>query len=145
MKIALDFGLCDAALKSGPNNVAEVKELTGGFGVERAVDCSANDAARATAIRATRKWGRIVFLGEGGRVEFNPSSDIIHDQKTLYGSWVTSTWLMEELVERLVRWNLHPADIVTHRFPLERASEAYALMASGKCGKVAVCQDEELK
>jgi threonine dehydrogenase-like Zn-dependent dehydrogenase len=52
---------------------------------------------------------------------------------------------MEELVERLVRWNLHPADIVTHRFPLERASEAYALMASGKCGKVAVCQDEELK
>jgi len=22
---------------------------------------------------------------------------------------------MEELVERLVRWNLHPADIITHR------------------------------
>ena len=58
--------------------------------------------------------------------------------------WVTSTWLMEELVERLVRWNLHPADIITHRFPLERAGEAYALMASGKCGKVAVCADEEL-
>jgi threonine dehydrogenase-like Zn-dependent dehydrogenase len=69
---------------------------------------------------------------------------MIHDQKTLYGSWVTSTWLMEELVERLVRWNLHPADIVTHRFPLEQASDAYALMASGKCGKVAVCADEEL-
>jgi threonine dehydrogenase-like Zn-dependent dehydrogenase len=51
---------------------------------------------------------------------------------------------MEELVERLVRWNLHPAGIITHRFPLERANEAYALMASGKCGKVAVCQDEEL-
>jgi len=57
---------------------------------------------------------------------------------------VTSTWLMEELVERLVRWNLHPAEIITHRFPLERAAEAYALMASGKCGKVAVCADEEL-
>jgi threonine dehydrogenase-like Zn-dependent dehydrogenase len=42
---------------------------------------------------------------------------------------------MEELVERLVRWNLHPADIITHRFPLERAGDAYALMASGKCGK----------
>ena len=118
--------------------------LTGGRGVERAVDCSANDAARATAIRATRKWGRIVFLGEGGRVEFNPSPDIIHDQKTIYGSWVTSTWLMEELVERLVRWNLHPADLVTHRFPLDRVDDAYALMASGKCGKVAVCFDEEL-
>jgi threonine dehydrogenase-like Zn-dependent dehydrogenase len=85
-----------------------------------------------------------VFLGEGGRVEFSPSPDIIHDQKTIYGSWVTSTWLMEELVERLVRWNLHPADLVTHRFPLDRVAEAYALMASGKCGKVAVCFDEEL-
>ncbi|MGA3099034.1 MAG: alcohol dehydrogenase, partial [Bryobacteraceae bacterium] len=49
------------------------------------------------------------------------------------------------LVERLVAWNLHPADLVTHRFPLERAGDAYALMASGKCGKVAVCFDEELK
>ena len=109
--------------------MAEVRDLTGGRGVERAIDCSANDAARATAIRATRKWGRIVFLGEGGRVEFNPSPDIIHDQKTIYGSWVTSTWLMEELVERLVRWNLHPADLITHRFALDRVSEAYSLMS----------------
>jgi threonine dehydrogenase-like Zn-dependent dehydrogenase len=131
-------------LISGPDNVVQVKELTGGLGVERAVDCSAHHAARATAIRATRKWGKIVFIGEGGTVEINPSSDMIHDQKTVYGSWVTSTWLMEELVERLVRWNLHPADIITHRFSLERASDAYALMASGKCGKVAVCADEEL-
>jgi threonine dehydrogenase-like Zn-dependent dehydrogenase len=125
--------------------VAQVKDLTGGHGVERAIDCSANEVARAAAVRATRRWGKIVFLGEGGRVEINPSPDMIHDQKTLFGSWVTSTWLMEELVERLVRWNLHPADLVTHRFALERVAEAYALMASGKCGKVAVCFDEELR
>src|SRR5204862_7542107 len=139
-----DLKLCDEVLESSPDNVADVRRLTGGMGVERAVDCSANDQARATAIRATRKWGRIVFLGEGGRVEFNPSPDIIHDQKTIYGSWVTSTWLMEELVERLVAWNLHPADLVTHRFPLERVADAYALMVSGKFGKVAVGSDVEV-
>jgi threonine dehydrogenase-like Zn-dependent dehydrogenase len=144
MRLAREMGLCDDVMRSGPQNVEDVRKLTGGRGVERAVDCSANDIARATAIRATRKWGRIVFLGEGGRVEFNPSPDMIHDQKTLYGSWVTSTWLMEELVERLVRWNLHPADLVTHRFALDRVADAYTLMASGKCGKVAVCFDEEL-
>jgi len=144
MKLALDLKLCDEVMSGGPTNVADVRKLTGGHGVERAVDCSANDVARATAIRATRKWGRIVFLGEGGKVEFYPSPDIIHDQKTIYGSWVTSTWLMEELVERLVAWNLHPADLITHRFALDRVSDAYALMASGKCGKVAVCFDEEL-
>jgi threonine dehydrogenase-like Zn-dependent dehydrogenase len=143
-KIAAELRLCDEVLTAGPENVSEVKRLTDGKGVERAVDCSANDAARATAIRATRKWGRVVFLGEGGTVQFNPSPDIIHDQKTIYGSWVTSIWLMEELVERLVRWNLHPADLVTHRFPLERVADAYSLMASARCGKVAVCFDEEL-
>jgi len=144
MEIAARMGLCDSVLSAGPENVQQVRDLTGGRGVERAVDCSANDAARATAIRATRKWGRIVMLGEGGRVEFNPSPDIIHDQKTIYGSWVTSTWLMEELVERLVRWNLHPAELITHRFSLDKVGDAYALMSSGKCGKVAVCFDEEL-
>jgi len=144
LKLAADLGLCDVVLTAGPDNVKQVLDLTQGQGVERAADCSANDSARATAIRATRKWGRIVFLGEGGRVEFNPSPDIIHDQKTIYGSWVTSTWRMEELVEQLVRWRLHPAELVTHRFSLDRVGDAYALMASGRCGKVAVCFDEEL-
>ncbi len=50
---------------------------------------------------------------------------------------------MEELVARLLRWNLHPAELITHRFSLGCVSEAYALMSSGRCGKVAVCFDEE--
>ncbi|MGA7256735.1 MAG: zinc-binding dehydrogenase [Terracidiphilus sp.] len=139
LELARRLGLCDDVLRSGADNVQQVRDLTGGQGVERAVDCSANADARAAAIRATRKWGRTALVGEGGTMTVNPSPDMIHEQKTVYGSWVTSTWLMEELVERLVRWKLHPEEIVTHRFPLEQAGEAYALMASGKCGKVAVC------
>ena len=145
IKIAQRLKLFDIVLKAGPQNVEEVQMLTAGMGVEKSVDCSANDKARLTCIQATRKWGKIVFLGEGGTCSFQPSPDIIHDQKTIYGSWVTNIWRMEELVERLVRWNIHPEDLITHRFPLEKASEAYALMAGGKCGKVAVVFDEELK
>ncbi|MGB9079310.1 MAG: zinc-binding dehydrogenase [Terracidiphilus sp.] len=141
--LALRLGLCDTALSAGPDNLNQVRDLTGGHGVERAVDCSAHPEARLTAIRATRKWGKMVMIGEGGPVAFNPSPDIIHDQKTIYGSWVTSSWLMEDLVERLVRWSLHPEDIVTHRFALDQADDAYRLMASGRCGKVAVCPAEE--
>lgn len=145
LELAKQLGLCDTTLVAGQDNVAQVKELTGGFGVERAIDCSANAAARATAVRATRKWGKIVLIGEGGTMQLDPSPDMIHDQKTIFGSWVTSTWRMEELVERLVRWDLHPSKILTHRFPLAQVSEAYALVASGKCGKVAICFDEELQ
>jgi threonine dehydrogenase-like Zn-dependent dehydrogenase len=145
IRIARDLGLFYEVLETGADNVRQVKDLTGGMGVERSVDCSANNKARLVCIQATRKWGMIVFLGEGGTCEFQPSPDIIHDQKTIYGSWVTNIWRMEELVERLVRWNLHPDKLITHRFPLDKVSEAYSLMASGKCGKVAVVFDEELK
>ncbi|MDT8389107.1 MAG: zinc-binding dehydrogenase [Lentisphaeria bacterium] len=145
LDLATELGLCDEVLAAGPDNVEQIRALTGGMGVERAVDCSANERARLVCVQATRKWGKICFIGEGGTCSFNPSPDIIHDQKTIYGSWVTSIWKMEELVERIARWGLHPEDLVTHRFPLEKADDAYALMASGKCGKVAVVFDEEIK
>jgi len=51
---------------------------------------------------------------------------------------------MENLVENLIRWNLHPDTLVTHRFSLSKVGEAYELMDKGDCGKVAVCFDEEI-
>lgn len=143
-KIAQDLKLFDEVLLAGDDNESDIRKLTAGHGVERAVECSAHHSARNMAIRATRKWGKMVMIGEGGPMNFNPSPDMIHDQKTLYGSWVTSTWRMMELVERLVRWNLHPSDLITHRFALDNVADAYKIMSSGKCGKVAVCADEEL-
>jgi threonine dehydrogenase-like Zn-dependent dehydrogenase len=145
IRIAQSLNLFDDILIADGNNVSDIRQRTGGMGVEKAVDCSANDNARLTCIQAARKWGKIVFIGEGGTCSFQPSPDIIHDQKTIYGSWVTNIWRMEELVERLVRWDIHPERLITHRFPLENISDAYALMSGGKCGKVAVVFDEELK
>ena len=144
-QLALDKGLADTVFVSGPETLQAVLDATGGQGVERAIDCSGHTSGRQLAIRATRKWGKIAFVGEGGTVEFNPSPDMLHDQKTIYGSWVTSIWKMEELVSKIVRWGIHPEDLVTHRFTLDQADEAYALMASGNCGKVAVVFDEEVK
>lgn len=140
--IAKELGLFDFVFKSDETALDNVLGATGGKGVEKAVDCSANDLGRQLAIRATRPYGKIAFVGEGNTCTFNPSPDIIHGQKTIYGSWVTSLWRMEELVEKIARWGIHPDRLVTDRFPLEKAGEAYALMASGKCGKVAVVFDE---
>lgn len=145
LNLAKSLKLVDEVFLPSDHVLDDIKKITGGEGCERAFDCSASDAGRVLAIRGARKWGKIVMLGEGHEIHFSPSPDMLHPQKTLYGSWVTSIWKMEDLVERLVRWNLHPADLITHRFPIEKASEAYSLMASGKCGKVAVCFDEELK
>ncbi|HQN86827.1 MAG TPA: zinc-binding dehydrogenase [Bacteroidales bacterium] len=145
LDIAKEKCLADAVFLSDADALKKIQDLTGGNGVERAVDCSGNTYGRQLAVRATRKWGKIVLIGEGGTMELNPSPDLIHDQKAVYGSWVTNIWRMEELVERIVRWNIHPEDLVTHRFKLDRVSEAFALMAEGKCGKVAVVFDEEIR
>jgi len=139
--LAKELGIVDYVFKPGDDTLNEILNLTGEKGVEKAVDCSGNEAGRTLAIRATRSWGKIAFVGEGGTTHFYPSPDIIHGQKTIYGSWVTSLWRMEELVERIVRWGIHPEDLITHRFKLEDADKAYALMADGHCGKIAVVFD----
>ena len=42
------------------------------------------------------------MVGEGNRVDFDVSQTIIHNQITIYGSWVTSLGHMEDLVEKIV-------------------------------------------
>ena len=144
LALAKEKNIVDVVLETGPDTLAQIHKLTNGYGVERAIDCSGNDKGRELAIQATRKWGKIAFIGEGGSVYFQPSPDIIHDQKTIYGSWVTSLWKMEDLVERIERWAIQPESLITHKFPLSKANEAYALMAEGKCGKVAILAEELL-
>jgi len=143
--LAIEKGVADVTFVADDNVLQKIMDITNGKGVEKAFDCSGHTDGRQLCIRATRKWGDIVFVGEGGTVEFNPSPDIIHDQKTIYGSWVTSIWKMEDLAERIVRWGIHPEDLVTHRFTLDQVAEGYKVMAEGKSGKVAIVFDEEIK
>lgn len=106
--------------------------------VEVSIDCSGSAAGRATALSETRRWGRAALVGEGARLEIDASPTLIHPQITLHGSWVTRIGRMAELVERLVRWDLHPERTVTDRFGLTEASDAYATADAGVRGKVAL-------
>jgi len=121
--------------------VDQVLGMTGGRGCEVAVDCSGSSAARAVALRSSRADARVVMVGEGGRIELDVSADLIHPQRRLIGSWVTSVPHMADLLEHLVRWDLHPESIVTARFPLAEAGLAYATADAGEGGKVAIVMD----
>ena len=98
----------EAAGKEGEADIKAVVAWSGGDGVDVAIDCSGAANARLTCIRAARVWGRIVFVGEEGELTFDVSEDVIHKGLTLHGSWVCSTGQMEELVNLLIRWKLHP-------------------------------------
>jgi threonine dehydrogenase-like Zn-dependent dehydrogenase len=127
----------------GPGDGAldALMDRTGGRGCEVAIDCSGNGVARRLCLEAAREWARVVFVGEGGTVEFQPSPLLIHKQLTLHGSWVCSLPQMEELVELLVRWDLHPEVMVTHTFSLDQGREAYETFDTGETGKVAIVFD----
>lgn len=142
VRLAEELGLVDIGV-SDPGALGQaVDEATDGLGCEVAIDCSGNAAARESALRHTRTWGRCVYVGEGGSVSFDVSNLLIHKQIRLHGSWVTSLLHMEELLERLVRWELHPEVVVTHRFPLAQAGEAYRVAAAGEAGKVCLVWED---
>jgi threonine dehydrogenase-like Zn-dependent dehydrogenase len=122
--------------------VHQVLGLTHGRGCEVAVDCTGAAVPRAVAVRATRSDGRVVMVGEGGRLDLDVSGELIHPRRHLIGSWVTSVPRMEDLLEHLVRWDLHPERIVTDRFSLRDAGPAYEAADAAEGGKVAVVMED---
>ena len=139
-QIALDNGLVDDALDGGEGSLDAIRDASGG-GVEASIDCSGAAAARLLALEALREWGRLAFVGEGGDVGFPVSPLVIHKQISIHGSWVTSLDHLAELLDRLVRWSLHPEWIVTDRLPLDEAEEAYRIADTGTAGKVCLVTD----
>jgi len=123
--------------------VEKIMECTGGKGVEVAIDCSGSSIGRHRCLEAAAMWGRVVYLGEQGTVSFEPSPLLLHKNLTLMGSWVTSVANMEKLVDFLARKQIHPNEIITHRFALKDAEEAYRIFATGKTGKVCVNMEME--
>lgn len=142
----LDFSVACGAIDSGvradqPDALGQIKALTGGAGFEVSIDCSGSPQGRLLALQGTRRWGRSAMVGEGSTVSFDVSQTIIHNQITVYGSWVTSLGHMEDLVEKLVEWQLKPEVIVSHRFTLDEAAEAYRVADAGLSGKVVIVFD----
>jgi len=134
-QLSLEMGAVDVAVPAGDED--QLRELLGD-GAEASIDCSGNGIGQLTALRHTRRWGRAALVGEGGQLSVDVSEVLIHRQLTVYGSWVTSTVRMQELLDNLVRWGLHPEKVVSHTFPLEQADEAYRIADAGASGKVGI-------
>jgi threonine dehydrogenase-like Zn-dependent dehydrogenase len=141
LDFAKEIKAVDETIMSDDQTIEKIHEMTGREGFEVTVDCSGSPIARHVALESTRRWGRCVMVGEGNTINFDVSHLLIHRQITMYGSWVTSLGHMEDLVERLVRWNLHPEVTVSHRFALNEAEEAYHVADAGQSGKVCIVME----
>ena len=140
-ELAREKGLADQIFVAGSHTEQYLMKLSEDLGYDLVIDCSGNLDGRRLAVAMASRRGRIVMIGEDDPVELPSAMDLLNGQKTIIGSRDASIWKVEELVRRLVRWNIRPEDLITHIFPLEHIEEAYRIMDAGKSGKVTVYFD----
>ena len=134
-ELARAFGADRALDPAAGEVVGALRELTSGEGVDAALDCSGHADGRLGAIRATRTWGRVGFVGEGGTVSIDVSRDLLRRQITLHASWTFSTLLQEECARFVVDRRVALKRLLTERYRLEEAAEAYRRFDTQTTGK----------
>src|SRR6266478_6805567 len=124
---AREFG-ADELVNPGSNDPVEaIKELTHGKYADLSLDTSSNREARLNAIRSTKVWGTMCFVGEGGDVTIDVSPHLLRRQMTLIASWTFSTIIQAECAQFCVDRKIDVDKLFTHKWTLDEAKEAYKL------------------
>jgi 2-desacetyl-2-hydroxyethyl bacteriochlorophyllide A dehydrogenase len=106
---------------------AEVKRLTGGRGVDLAVEAVGDPRALELAIRLARKSGTVSIVGVyAERVEVHLGLAWIKSLRMVMGQANVIAHL-DPVLELLASGRLDPSPLVTHHMPLADAAEAYAI------------------
>ncbi len=115
-----------------------VMEITGNRGVDVALDCSGVDTAQLQCLDAAVSGGRVAFLGiKAESTAVNVLRHLILKDLTLIGSWYTSPSEHPEIIA-LIQRGL-PADrLITHRFALDAAPQAFRTFFGGEGVKVLI-------
>jgi threonine dehydrogenase-like Zn-dependent dehydrogenase len=139
--LAREFGAEIVLDPAAGDPVKAIEELTHGEGADATLDCTGNPTARAQTVQSARIWGRACFVGEGNTVTLNASPDIIHKQLTIYGSWTFSTVGLEECARFIIDRDIRLGRLITHRFALDQAVDAFRLFETTTTGKGAFVMD----
>ena len=126
---------------SRSQNVDEwLMEKTNDAGADIFFECVGKNETIKQAVRLTGAAGRIMLVG-------NPASDmalekevywkILRNQLTMMGTWNSSYTHDSEddwhyVLERLERHRIKPAELITHRFPLEELNRGLDIMRDKK-------------
>jgi len=107
-----------------------VARLNGGQLADLAVEGAGAPAAAALAIELVRRKGRVVLAGvNGGRSAAISTDTIVNNELTVLGGH-GQTWDMELAVQMINSGRWPVQRLVTHRYPLQQASEAMRFFMS---------------
>lgn len=115
----------------------QVSDLTGGEGVDVALEMSGNPDALHLTFRAVKNGGRVTLFGiPTGQVPFDLPNEIIFKGIRVYGvtgRHLFGTWYR---LAGLFKAGLNIEPVVTHTFPMKDFAKGFDLVHSGECGKV---------
>lgn len=96
-----------------------------------AFECVGNEAALRAAVEACAKGGTVVVAGVYG-TEPRVQAGLVQDRELrLLGSLMYITSDVRDAIRLLAEGRIDPRHLVTHRFPLKQAAEAFSTAASG--------------
>jgi threonine dehydrogenase-like Zn-dependent dehydrogenase len=116
--------------------LSAVRDLTRGEGADLAFETAGRAAAQNGAVDCLRNGGRAVFVGFGANEKTLNSRQFIGRELTLMGSFVMPVHMYWDLVDLIIEHELPVEKMVTHRFAIDEAPEAFRLFDEGKTGKV---------
>jgi alcohol dehydrogenase len=121
--------------------VAAIKRLTGGRGVDVAIEALGKPETFEWALAATRPGGIVSSLGVyGGKLEIpvEPFVYGIGDKKILTTLCPGGKERMRKLMELVRHGRIDLGKLVTHSFPLDSIEEAYEMFGNQRDGVVKV-------
>src|SRR6201994_1297083 len=129
------FGADEAGNPGSNDPAAAIGGITPGRYADLTLDTSSNPEARLNAIRSTKVWGTMCFVGEGGDVHIDVSPHLLRRQLTLVASWTFSNIIQAECATFCVERNVDVDALFTHKWTLDKADEAYKLFDKQSDGK----------
>ncbi|MDP6041214.1 MAG: alcohol dehydrogenase catalytic domain-containing protein [Candidatus Latescibacteria bacterium] len=120
----------------GNDPVAAIQDLTGGKGVGGVLECSGSPIARRQAASVASRGATVVYVGAGHSELAVNFGDVLQKDLTIRGNSVYSMASYYDEVEFLLKHPVPLDDIVTHRFKIDQAVEAFSLFDTGETGKV---------
>jgi len=137
LQTAADLGidLCLNAMRD--DLVGHVMEWTGGAGTDLTFEASGANIALEQALTCTGKGGKLVLIGRQEQpvgLSVNAFEAILRKQLNLYGTWAWSRLPSEEwkmVLDFAALGLIRVKPLITHRFTIDQATEAFAMMGCG--------------
>ena len=104
--------------------VQKIKEMTGGIGVDLAVEFVGLKETIEQAIRCIRVGGRVVMVGLGPEIiSLPPPAAFVRTELSLLGSYGSTTGEIQRVIDLAASGKLKLSESITERFPLKEVNK----------------------